>query len=209
MPRAGLSRAAVVTLALEVVDTEGFAGLTLAAVAARAGVAVPSLYKHVGGLPDLRRAVALRCVEEFTAQLRTVATTERTGPPDERAAQSVRALARAVRAFALAHPGRYAAVQGGAWAHDPGASEIHEAAGRSVAVIAKALEPLGLAPRSGAGATAPLSEVDAVRTVRALVHGFVMLELDGGFGLPDDVERSFERALDLMIAGFLALRAEG
>ena len=189
MPRAGLNREAVTTLALEVVDDDGFPGLTLAAVAGRAGVAVPSLYKHVGGLPDLRRAVALRCVEEFTVRLAAAVGGVGAGP-----GEAVRALAREVRSFALAHPGRYAAVQGGSWARDPEAVDVQAAGARAVAVISDALVPLGLPARG---------TVDAVRAVRALVHGFVTLELDGGFGLPDDMTASFERAVDVLVAGLV------
>jgi AcrR family transcriptional regulator len=61
-PRAGLTTEAVVTLALEVVDESGPEALTLAKVAERAGVAAPSLYKHVKGLADLRRLIDLRVV---------------------------------------------------------------------------------------------------------------------------------------------------
>ena len=188
MPRAGLSKDAVVDLALTVVDEEGFARLTLAAVASRAGVAVPSLYKHVAGLPDLRREVALRCVEEFAAHLREVGA----GAPAAEPQTRVRALAHAVRGFALAHPGRYTAVQGGSWARDPEATAVQLAAGRAVALLAEALGRLGLPDQD---------TIDAVRAVRALVHGFVTLELDGGFGLPDDVSASFARAVDAMVAG--------
>ena len=202
MPRAGLSRDAVVHLALAVVDADGFPGLTLAAVAARAGVAVPSLYKHVAGLPDLRREVALRCVDELNDRLMEAATAA--GGADTvgagsggAAAEQVRAMARAVRTFALARPGRYLATQGAAWARDPAAAELHAAGKRTIAVIAGALAPLGLPERG---------TVDAVRAVRALVHGFVVLELDGGFGLPDDVSASFERAVDVMVAGLAARR---
>jgi hypothetical protein len=38
--------------------------------------------------------------------------------------------------------------------------------------------------------------IDAARAVRAALHGFVALEAAGGFGLPRDVEWSFERLLD-------------
>ena len=44
-------------------------------------------------------------------------------------------------------------------------------------------------------------EVDEVRAVRALVHGFLTLEQVGGFGLPDDVGASFDRAVDALVAG--------
>jgi hypothetical protein len=42
--------------------------------------------------------------------------------------------------------------------------------------------------------------VDATRALRATLHGFVAIELAGGFGLPTDVDRSFERAVDGLVA---------
>ena len=51
-PRAGLSADRVTALALEIVDRDGPDALTLARVAESAGVATPSLYKHIGGLAE-------------------------------------------------------------------------------------------------------------------------------------------------------------
>ena len=65
VPRAGLSRAAVVELGAQVADETGADRLTLAGVAARAGVRLPSLYKHVGGLDDLQRGVAVQALGEL------------------------------------------------------------------------------------------------------------------------------------------------
>ena len=48
--------------------------------------------------------------------------------------------------------------------------------------------------------------IDAVRILRSAVHGFVQLEAAGGFGLPDDVDASFERLLAVLWAGFATLR---
>jgi hypothetical protein len=42
--------------------------------------------------------------------------------------------------------------------------------------------------------------VDATRALRSGLHGFVSLESSGGFGLPVDVDRSFER----LVGGLLA-----
>ena len=39
--------------------------------------------------------------------------------------------------------------------------------------------------------------VPAVRALRSLLHGFVTLERDGGFGMPDDVDASFDAAIEL------------
>lgn len=47
----------------------------------------------------------------------------------------------------------------------------------------------------------PPAIVAFVRALRAAVHGFVDLELRGGFGLPDDIEVSFATTVDLVIVG--------
>ncbi|WP_315096325.1 TetR-like C-terminal domain-containing protein [uncultured Cellulomonas sp.] len=186
MPRAGLDRAAVVALALTVVDEggpTGFADLTLSAVAARAGVAVPSLYKHVAGLPALRREVALACIDDFGRALAAVRA-ERSG------AELLPGMARAIRDLARRVPGRYQAVQGAAWVHDPDAVAVREASVRVIGHIGDAVTALGVPDER---------RIDAIRAVRAAVHGFVVLELEGGFGMPDDVDVSF----DFLVAGLV------
>ena len=65
MPRAGLSTARVVEEAEAVADEVGLSRLTLAEVAARLGVRVPSLYKHVDGMDALVRGVSVRAKAEL------------------------------------------------------------------------------------------------------------------------------------------------
>lgn len=190
MPRAGLSRAAVTDLALAVADDAGpggFEALTLAAVAARAGVAVPSLYKHVAGLPDLCREVALRAIEDFTAAIRAAAD----AAPG---AEALRTVARAIRAYALRHPARYAAVQAAPGLGDDD-GPLSAASAQVVAVLAESLAGAGIA------APDPDAQVHLLRGLRAAVHGFVDLELRGGFGLPQDRDESFEHLLSVLVAG--------
>ncbi len=192
MPRAGLTRAAVTEVALELVDaggTSGFDTLTLAAVAAQAGVAVPSLYKHVGSLADLRRLVAIESVSDLTRAL-AGATIGRAG------ADALRGAADAVRAFAHAHPGRYAASQVAADPSDPDDAELGARGAETVAVLAGALRGFEL--------PAELT-TDAIRVLRSGIHGFVVLELGGGFGLPDDLDRSFALLVDAIITGISRL----
>jgi len=69
MPRAGLTPQRVVQEAGAVADATGLDRLTLAAVADRFGVAIPSLYKHVNGLDGLRRDLAVLATRELTAVL--------------------------------------------------------------------------------------------------------------------------------------------
>ncbi len=69
MPRAGLTPALVVESATRIADASGLSALTLAAVAGEVGVRTPSLYKHVDGLPSLRRLVGVRAKRELAAVL--------------------------------------------------------------------------------------------------------------------------------------------
>jgi len=41
--------------------------------------------------------------------------------------------------------------------------------------------------------------IDATRALRSTLHGFVTLEAAGGFGLPVDVDRSFDRLVSGLI----------
>ncbi|WP_077490486.1 TetR/AcrR family transcriptional regulator [Sinomonas mesophila] len=177
MPRVGLDRSRVVAAAASLADGRGLAQLSLAAVAQELGVKTPSLYNHVAGLDALQHEVCLLALEELTARL-SAAAVGRSG------AEALQALGSAYRAYALEHPGRYAATLRSPDAQDEVLADV---AGRVLTVVTDALRGYGLAGDD---------EVDAVRALRAALHGWVSLEQAGGFGLPRDVEQSFHRMLD-------------
>ena len=189
MPRAGLNPALVVDEAARLADEIGLERLTLAALAARFGVAVPSLYKHVGGLDAVRRGVAIRGVRDLGEAL-DAALAAAPGTPSAR----LRALAVSYRGFARAHPGRYAASVRAA------APDDAEHIAASNVVLRLVLDVLGERGLGGDDA------IDAARGLRAALHGFVALESAGGFGLPRDVDRSFERLVDVLDAGLTGAR---
>ena len=182
MPRAGLSREVVIAAAVTLADETGPDGLTLAALAARLGVQVPSLYKHVDGLDDVRRGVALAGLRDLAAALDPA--------PD------LRAMCHAYRGFALAHPGRYAGTLRAVSGDDPDAVA---AATALLAIVDRVLAERGL---SGTAA------VDGARLLRATLHGFVALEATGGFAMPRSLATSFDRAVDALDAGLRAIAAD-
>jgi AcrR family transcriptional regulator len=185
VPRAGLSTATVVDVALAIVDEHGLDALTLAAVAQRAGVAAPSLYKHVRSLDALLQKVSVVATAEL-ADAVSHAAAGRSG------ADAVRAVAVAYRSYALDRPGRYPATQR---VPDP-ADPAHVTAGeRAVYTVFAVLHGYDI---TGDDA------IDATRFVRSALHGFVSLEVNGGFGLPQDVDRSFDRLVSSLD---VALRA--
>jgi AcrR family transcriptional regulator len=173
----------VVEAAVELIDEKGPASLTLAAVARRTGVATPSLYKHVDSLEDLQQKVSAR----VTAGLANVLATAVAGRSGE---EAVRSLALAYRDYALSHPGRYPMTQRVPDARDP---EHLAASERAVQAVFAALRGYGLAGDDA---------IDATRMARSALHGFVSLEIDKGFGLPQDVGHSFNclvSALDVSL----------
>jgi AcrR family transcriptional regulator/catechol 2,3-dioxygenase-like lactoylglutathione lyase family enzyme len=192
MPRAGLSHAVVVAEAARLADEAGLDGLTLAALAERLGVAVPSLYKHVDGLPALRRDLAVLAVGELGAALADALANVRSDVPAP--GDRLQALADTYRGYARSHPGRYAATLR---APAPGDIELARAAERVLETGFDVLSGYGLTDDDA---------VDATRALRAALHGFVALEAAGGFGIPRDVDRSFERLVEALDAALRALR---
>jgi len=182
MPRAGLDPERVVDAASAIADADGLDAVTLARVAGGLGVRAPSLYNHVDGRAGLLRALALRGVRELTAALREAAI-GRSGP------DALAAAARAYRAYAVAHPGLYAA---GVAAPAPDDAEHLAAAGETVDVVYAVLRGWQL---EGDDA------VHAARAFRSAIHGFVLLETTGGFGIPVDVDTSFERLVATVARG--------
>jgi AcrR family transcriptional regulator len=183
VPRAGLSPDAVVDLAVDLIDHDDHAAaaLTLAAVAARAGVATPSLYKHVASLTELRSLVSLRGWRELTEQIADAAI----GRSGE---QALRGLLLAYRSYVVAHPNRYAAMQ---------QAPLSDA--RTVA-MGDRLMGIVLAVLRGFGLEGPAA-IHAARCVRSAAHGFAVLEAGGGFGFPEDLDASYERLIQTLIAG--------
>lgn len=157
MPRAGLTPGRIVAEAAATADETGLERLTLAAVAKRCGVSLPGLYKHVDSLDAVRWGIAVLAVGELTDVLSRAAV-------GLSGRDALHAIAAAYRGYAAAHPGRYATT---VWAPRPG-DEDHLAAGAAaVGVIAAALKGYGI---TGDDAT------DAIRMLRAALHGFVALE---------------------------------
>lgn len=181
-PRASLDRITVVEAAAALADEGGIEGVTLATLASRLGVRTPSLYNHVAGLGGVRRDLALFGVRELTSRLGRAAI-------GKTADEAVMAVSDAYRAFVKEHPGLYSATLR---APDPKDQELVDASDEGVSVVLTVLASYGL---HGDDA------LHAVRGWRSVVHGFTTLEAAGGFGLPLDLDESFERLLRVFVSG--------
>jgi AcrR family transcriptional regulator len=167
----------VVEVAAALADKDGLDALTLAAVAAELGVRTPSLYKHVEGLPALRRLLAVRAKQELAGVLGGAAVGRARG-------DALRAVALAYRDWAVEHPGLYTAAQAAPLPEDAEDTAASEAV---VGVVFGVLRGYDVGDDV---------LVDATRTLRAGLHGFVALEAAGGYALARPVGDSVDWWLD-------------
>jgi len=174
MPRVGLTASQIVEAAADFVDRSGWEALKLSAIADRFRVKLPSLYKHVAGLEDLRRRLRLFALERFRIKLQE-ALTAKSGQA------AFETFCRVYRDFARTRPGVYAGL---VQAPDPSDRELTEQSDRLLAVVFKVLESFGLRDNA---------LVHQTRILRSALHGFVTLECSGGFGLPQSIEETFKR----------------
>lgn len=189
MPRLGLNKTAVVEAAAAILNAEGVGALTLNRLAQELGVKPPSLYNHIDGLAGLQRELALMNARALGERF-TRAAIGQSGPA------ALIAVARAYRAYIKESPGVYLASLRSSGAQQPVDAELSAAEEPSLRVALAVIASFGL---SGNDA------LHAARGLRSLVHGFATLEIAGGFGLPLDLDESFDRLLQMFVR---ALQAE-
>jgi AcrR family transcriptional regulator len=180
--RAGLGQALVVEAAAKLVDEEGIEQLSLGRLAERLGVRTPSLYNHVAGLPGLKHDLALYCLRDLRDRI-TRATIGKSR------AEAIFAFADAYRDYAREAPGRYALTL---QAPAPDDQELQAMARQTVEVVQAVLAPYKLGDEDA---------IHAIRSLRSIVHGFVSLEIAGGFGLPVERDASFHWLIHLFVTG--------
>jgi AcrR family transcriptional regulator len=175
--RAGLSIEAVTAAAETIADERGLDGVTLTRVAQKLGVEPPSLYEHIPGLDGIHLALRLRGFRLMT-DLSRRATMGRSGDA------AVEALATELRKFVQAHPGLYQATVRSAEGDTPA---VRQSAGELLEVYLAVLQGYRLRGKEA---------IHALRYLRSALHGFISLESEGGFGMPEDVDTSYRRLLD-------------
>ncbi len=180
--RAGLDRESVIRAGADLLDGKSGHTLTLSELATKLGVRTPSLYNHVDGLDDLYQGIALYSTRELGTRIGRAAI-GRAGD------DAIFAIADAYRDFAKQRPNLYLASQ-----RAPGPSETTRAAvsDEILDVLRRVLEPFKLSEDA---------QIHAMRALRSLIHGFVSLELVGGFGIPIDVDQSFHYLVGMYAAG--------
>jgi AcrR family transcriptional regulator len=181
--RTRLDRKKVLDAAINLINTERLDSLTLQRLADRLSIRLPSLYNHIDGLPGLRHDLALASAIALVERMADAVA----GISGE---QAVLALANAYRTFALEQPGLYLAGIRSSFYQN--SSELDIVQSKAVNLVETVLIPFGLINEDA---------IHAIRGLRSLIHGFVMLEISGGFGIPLDCNESFTRLVKYFIEG--------
>lgn len=179
MARTGITSERLTQTAAELADEIGFDKVTGAAVARRLGVKDPSLYAHIANARELKVRVALLALEEL-ADKAAAALAGRSGK------DALVAFANTYRDYAKKHPGRYAASR---FELDP-ETAARSAAPRHAEMTRALLRGYNLPEPD---------QTDAVRFLGSTFHGYVSLEMAGGFRhTPRDADASWAWALDTL-----------
>ncbi|WP_105975117.1 TetR/AcrR family transcriptional regulator [Streptomyces geranii] len=181
MARAGLTTERLTRAGADLADEVGFDHVTASELARRFDVKVASLYSHVRNTHDLRTRIALLALEEL-ADRASDAVAGRAGK------DALTAFANVYRDYAREHPGRAAATR---MSLDPETAAA--SAGVRHAQMTRAI-------LRGYDLTEP-DQTHAVRLLGSVFHGYVSLELAGGFShsAPDSQE-TWTRTMDALDA---------
>jgi AcrR family transcriptional regulator len=172
--RAGLSPASITEAAAALADADWRQEVTISGLARHLGVRPPSLYNHLGGQDELRSRLAEYGLHELTRCLERACVGRAGGA-------ALTALGQAYRDFALTRPGLY-------WA------TLRPRTVESTRPLLELLYQL-LSPCE----RSQPEKVHFLRAFRSALHGFVSLELLGGFQLEVNREESFALVLSELI----------
>jgi AcrR family transcriptional regulator len=166
----GDRQAQIADTARALLDAEGPQALTMRRIAGTLGIKAPSLYKHVPDKTSLEALVVAAGFAELAATLAAAAAGHADG------AGNLATIARAYRAYAVAHPHLYRLMN-----YQP---------------LRRDLLPAGLE----AAAAQPLAEAAGhdearARAMWAFAHGMVSLEIDGRFPPHADLDEAWRAGL--------------
>ncbi len=178
-----LNKEIVVAAAAQLANEAGTVdSLTLTQLAQALDVRVPSLYNHVAGADGLVRDLTLY-------GSRILLSTVRQAAFGKVGRDAMLAMAYAYREFAHQHPGIYPLT---VRAPDPDDVELVALAQEWLQLLLLVMASLQM---EGDAA------LHAIRGFRAVVHGFVSLEMAGGFKLALERDESYARLVETFVIG--------
>ncbi len=176
-----IDRDSIVRIARELIEDEGVNQLSLSKLASEMGVKAPSLYRYVSNKAEL-----LRAVNTVTNELLFDVFGETLAQSSDDPSERILALALAYRQFAHANPRTYQLLF-----TTPDLRPDEDLLVRMVLPIQAIMAELSGEERSLA----------ALRGILALMHGFVMLELNDQLRRGGNLEEAYIQAVESYLVG--------
>ena len=165
----------IVDTARDLLEREGPEGLTMRRLAERLGIRAPSLYKHVADKDELEALLIARALREQGTETHAAVD----GLPRRGSRRvALTELARAYRAWALAHPHLYRLATEGPLPRERLPEGLEAWAAETVVRLA--------------------GTEQKARAVWAFAHGMTILELDGRFPPGADLEAAWRSGVEAL-----------
>lgn len=179
-----ITKESIINQAAVLIEQDGIEALSLSKLADALGVKAPSLYRHVGNKHQLLQAVNLQTLQNLFLVMNTaVAST-----PNDPVTQMM-ALAHAYRQFAHEHPQLYML----AYTHK------NEGLRPDETLLTAMVLPIQAIMAQISGEPASLT---ALRGALALLHGFVMLEINQQLQRGGDLDQAFIHSVGAYLHGW-------
>lgn len=182
MPRVGLTREKVIEKAAELANEKGLSYVTVTTLSDYLGIKKPSLYYHVKSQEEVVEGIMVYGWKQTSDEIVAEAK-------DENPINALCNYARAFYKYALNNPGIFEAML---WYNKYASDELLRATEGLYIFFFEQTDKLGI--------TREIAN-HLLRTYRAFLEGFIMLDIHNAFGNPISIDESFEISLDLFMKG--------
>jgi len=176
-----MNKTEIILESVKIANEKGLHSLTVAALAKSFQVKPPSLYKHIKNLQEVHDELGILCMQELIGLIQAEGFA-RSGD------DALRQFCISSRQYALFNPGLYRAMQ---QTHVHKSARYQKTAEALMEMLAKLVSYYDIKKQN---------HIHTIRHLRCLLHGFIDLELQGGFGMPDEIDLSFELAIENFIS---------
>ena len=182
MPRTGLSKEEIIEKAATLANEKGLSYLSVTTLSEYLGIRKPSLYNHVKSIDDLHYKLMIYGWKKVSDEI--VAGIDSTSPKEK-----LRNYGRAFYRFSMENPGVFEAML---WYNKYSDETLLEATEGLYSFFFEQTDSLGI-DREVAN--------HLLRTYRAFLEGFIMLQIHNSFGNPISIDESFEISMNVLISG--------
>jgi len=182
MPRAGLTKEKVIEKAAGLANEKGLSSVTVTSLSEYLGIKKPSLYYHVSSQEEVIEGLMIYGWKKVSEEIVVKAA-------DTDAHESLRKYAREFYRFALANPGVFEAML---WYNKYVNEELSKATEGLYNFFFEQTDKLGIQKDTAN---------HLLRTYRAFLEGFIMLDIHHSFGNPISISESFDLSLDVLLKG--------